>query len=162
MQNRGGGRQAFGSLCPNRVHDLAERLAKKPGKVEKKVPRKTHTTRSNNPVAIYNDPSPDSVDLAFATIDWQDLADCTSVFQQEVSRDNTTQQVTDRPLLPSPCRTDLAAAFFARHQARMRAAFARPEVPLQGLFRSQCLSPGASTLQREAGYLTFPKVEKWQ
>ncbi|KAJ6669893.1 hypothetical protein lerEdw1_000442 [Lerista edwardsae] len=127
MQNRGG-RQAFDNLCPNRVHDLAERLAKKSGKVEKKVraaggnreaekpekrvtaavspasakravgtlslsecvPRKIQP-RSNS-VAIYNDPSPDSVDLAFATIDWQDLADCTSDFQQNDSRVPTTQQ----------------------------------------------------------------------
>nr|XP_028605341.1 multicilin [Podarcis muralis] len=93
MQSRGG-RQACGSLCPNRVQDLAERLGKKPGsKAERKVPRNSNLRC--NPIAIYNDPPPDSVDLALSTIDWQDLADCTGVFQQEVSRGAaTTQQST--------------------------------------------------------------------
>ncbi|XP_054842666.1 multicilin [Eublepharis macularius] len=90
----GGGRRAFGNLCPNRVQDLAERLAKKPGKPEKKVPRKIHPR--SNPAATSNAPTPDPVDLAFATIDWQDLADCSSVFQPEASRvPGATQQ--------SPC-----------------------------------------------------------
>ncbi|XP_015278701.1 PREDICTED: multicilin [Gekko japonicus] len=47
MQSRGGGggRRAFDSLCPNRVQDLAERLAKKPaGKVEKKIRIQQHLT----------------------------------------------------------------------------------------------------------------------
>ncbi|XP_053265098.1 multicilin [Podarcis raffonei] len=94
MQSRGG-RQACGSLCPNRVQDLAERLGKKPGsKAERKVPRNINLRC--NPIAIYNDPPPDSVDLALSTIDWQDLADCTGVFQQEVSRGAATTQ-------QSPC-----------------------------------------------------------
>nr|XP_056705018.1 multicilin [Euleptes europaea] len=85
MQSRGGGgRQACGDLCPNRVQHLAGRLAKKPGRGERKqVPRKIHPR--SNPVAIYRDPTPDPVELAFATIDWQDLGDCSSIFQQEHS-----------------------------------------------------------------------------
>ncbi|XP_077202521.1 multicilin [Paroedura picta] len=96
MQNRGGGggRRAFGTLCPNRVQDLAERLAKKPVKVEKKVPRKIHPR--SNPVAIYHDPTPDPVAVAFATIDWQDLGDCSSLLPQEPSR-------AAGPTQPSPC-----------------------------------------------------------
>ncbi|XP_034956825.1 multicilin [Zootoca vivipara] len=90
MQSRGG-RQACGSLCPNRVQDLAERLGKKPAsKAERKVPRNINPRC--NPIPIYKDSPPDSVDLALATIDWQDLADCTGVFQQEVSRGAATQQ----------------------------------------------------------------------
>ncbi|XP_048360304.1 multicilin-like [Sphaerodactylus townsendi] len=89
-----GARRAFGHLCPNRVQDLAERLARKPGKGERKAPRKIHPR--STPVAIYCDPVPDPVDLAFATIDWQDLGDCSSVFQQEPSRVPVpTQQVTE-------------------------------------------------------------------
>ncbi|XP_039211115.1 multicilin [Crotalus tigris] len=87
----GGGRQACGSLCPNRVQDLAGRLGKKPCKVERKVPRKILHPRSC-PIIIHNDPSPDSVEAAFATIDWQDLADCTSVFQREASTDAALHQ----------------------------------------------------------------------
>ncbi|XP_078240224.1 multicilin [Pogona vitticeps] len=182
-----GGRQACGSLCPNRVQDLAERLGRKAVRAQKKVrgcPREgpgkrqrapapeaavpeagvTDSTDGNrpgslrqadadlrrerassrekvqahqraiqpdpyrglfrgqadlsliraclqvetdpnsfrgyeprkiqprsNPIAIYNDPSPESVDVALATIDWQDLADCTSAVQQ-VSKVTTTQQ----------------------------------------------------------------------
>ncbi|XP_065262742.1 multicilin [Emys orbicularis] len=89
MQNRSG-RKAFDSICPNRVRDLCSRLGKKPAKLERKVrlgdgpaPRKSFA--STTPVAVYRDQPPDTVELALATIDWQDLADCTSVFQQETS-----------------------------------------------------------------------------
>ncbi|TFK15802.1 Multicilin [Platysternon megacephalum] len=89
MQNRSG-RKAFDSICPNRVRDLCSRLGKKPAKLERKVrlgdgpaPRKSFA--STTPVAVYSDQPPDTVELALATIDWQDLADCTSVFQQETS-----------------------------------------------------------------------------
>ncbi|XP_034296640.2 multicilin [Pantherophis guttatus] len=88
----GGVRQACGSLCPNRVQDLAGRLGKKTGKVERKVPRKILHPRSC-PIIIHNDPSPDSIEAAFATIDWQDLADCTSAFQREASTDAALQQI---------------------------------------------------------------------
>nr|XP_042713483.1 multicilin [Chrysemys picta bellii] len=47
------------------------------------APRKSFA--STTPVAVYRDQPPDTVELALATIDWQDLADCTSVFQQETS-----------------------------------------------------------------------------
>ncbi|KAK9408548.1 multicilin [Crotalus adamanteus] len=141
----GGGRQACGSLCPNRVQDLAGRLGKKPCKVERKVrcwrqtsrtgetaarslapsragdsvaqwlnqghgldqrklgflvPRKILHPRSC-PIIIHNDPSPDSVEAAFATIDWQDLADCTSVFQREASTDAALHQHVSASLFPS-------------------------------------------------------------
>ncbi|XP_053888875.1 multicilin [Malaclemys terrapin pileata] len=89
MQNCSG-RKAFDSICPNRVRDLCSRLGKKPAKLERKVrlgdspaPRKSFA--STTPVAVYRDQPPDTVELALATIDWQDLADCTSVFQQETS-----------------------------------------------------------------------------
>uniref|UniRef100_G1KR23 Multicilin n=1 Tax=Anolis carolinensis TaxID=28377 RepID=G1KR23_ANOCA len=87
----GNGRQACGDLCPNRVQDLAQRLVgKKPGKGERKSGGKLWANFSppsrSNPIAIYNDPPLDSIDIAFPTIDWQDLADCTSIFQQEVAR----------------------------------------------------------------------------
>nr|XP_032624907.1 multicilin [Chelonoidis abingdonii] len=89
MQNRSG-RKAFDSICPNRVRDLCSRLGKKPAKLERKVrlgdgpaPRKSFA--SPTPAAVYSEQPPDTVELALATIDWQDLADCTSVFQQETS-----------------------------------------------------------------------------
>ncbi|XP_050803024.1 multicilin [Gopherus flavomarginatus] len=89
MQNRSG-RKAFDSICPNRVRDLCSRLGKKPAKLERKVrlgdgpaPRKSFA--SPTPAAVYSEQPPDTVELALATIDWQDLADCTSVFQQEPS-----------------------------------------------------------------------------
>ncbi|KAM7166351.1 multicilin [Macrochelys suwanniensis] len=89
MQNRSG-RKAFDSICPNRVRDLCSRLGKKPAKLERKgrlgdgpAPRKS--LASPTPVTVYSDQPPDAAELALATIDWQDLADCTSVFQQETS-----------------------------------------------------------------------------
>uniref|UniRef100_A0A452IIF2 Multicilin n=1 Tax=Gopherus agassizii TaxID=38772 RepID=A0A452IIF2_9SAUR len=89
MQNRSG-RKAFDSICPNRVRDLCSRLGKKPAKLERKVrlgdcpaPRKSFA--SPTPATVYSEQPPDTVELALATIDWQDLADCTSVFQQEPS-----------------------------------------------------------------------------
>ncbi|XP_032069771.1 multicilin [Thamnophis elegans] len=97
MQKRDSGaggvgvRQACGSLCPNRVQDLAGRLGKKTCKVDRKAPRKILHPRSC-PIIIHNDPSPDSIEAAFATIDWQDLADCTSAFQREASTDAALHQ----------------------------------------------------------------------
>ncbi|KAG6940924.1 multiciliate differentiation and DNA synthesis associated cell cycle protein [Chelydra serpentina] len=89
MQNRSG-RKAFDSICPNRVRDLCSRLGKKPAKLERKgrlgdgpAPRKS--LASPTAVTVYSDQPPDAAELALATIDWQDLADCTSVFQQETS-----------------------------------------------------------------------------
>ncbi|XP_029433119.1 multicilin [Rhinatrema bivittatum] len=88
MQNR---RKAFDQLCPNRVLDLASRQIKKQVKTEKK-----HVTRrifdSNSPVTVYIDQSPDTVDSALSTIDWQDLADCTSVLQQDSINNVSTRQ----------------------------------------------------------------------
>ncbi|KAJ7334980.1 hypothetical protein JRQ81_012921 [Phrynocephalus forsythii] len=89
MPSPGGVRQACGSLCPNRVQDLAQRVGKKSSQTEKKEPRKIQPR--SDPIVIYNDPTPESVDAAFATIDWQDLADCTAAFQQ-ASNATTTQQ----------------------------------------------------------------------
>ncbi|CAM5113498.1 unnamed protein product [Eretmochelys imbricata] len=89
MRNRSG-RKAFDSICPNRVGDLGSRLGKKPARVERKVrlgdgpaPRKSFASAA--PAAVHSDQPPATVELALATIDWQDLADCTSVFQQETS-----------------------------------------------------------------------------
>ncbi|CAM2114025.1 multicilin [Caretta caretta] len=89
MRNRSG-RKAFDSICPNRVGDLGSRLGKKPARLERKVrpgdgpaPRKSFASAA--PAAVHSDQPPATVELALATIDWQDLADCTSVFQQETS-----------------------------------------------------------------------------
>ncbi|CAM5144835.1 unnamed protein product [Natator depressus] len=89
MRNRSG-RKAFDSICPNRVGELGSRLGKKPAKLERKVrlgdgpaPRKSFASAA--PAAVHSDQPPATVELALATIDWQDLADCTSVFQQETS-----------------------------------------------------------------------------
>uniref|UniRef100_A0A8C0GQI5 Multicilin n=1 Tax=Chelonoidis abingdonii TaxID=106734 RepID=A0A8C0GQI5_CHEAB len=94
------GRKAFDSICPNRVRDLCSRLGKKPAKLERKVrlgdgpaPRKSFA--SPTPAAVYSEQPPDTVELALATIDWQDLADCTSVFQQETSSAAAAPQVTE-------------------------------------------------------------------
>ncbi|KAM9138020.1 multicilin [Pangshura tecta] len=90
MQNRSG-RKAFDSICPNRVRDLCGRLGKKPAKLERKVrlgdgPAPRKSVASPTPAAVYSEQPPATVELALATIDWQDLADCTSVFLQETSR----------------------------------------------------------------------------
>ncbi|XP_030048133.1 multicilin [Microcaecilia unicolor] len=104
MQNR---RKAFDQLCPNRVLDLASRQIKKQVKPEKKsVTRRIFG--DNSPVTVYIDQSPDTVDSALSTIDWQDLADCTSVLQQDCtsvlqqdsSSNASTQQ--NRSLQTSP------------------------------------------------------------
>uniref|UniRef100_A0A8C4Y0D1 Multicilin n=1 Tax=Gopherus evgoodei TaxID=1825980 RepID=A0A8C4Y0D1_9SAUR len=97
------GRKAFDSICPNRVRDLCSRLGKKPAKLERKVrlgdcpaPRKSFA--SPTPVTVYSEQPPDTVELALTTIDWQDLADCTSVFQQEPSSAAAAPQVTEHDL----------------------------------------------------------------
>uniref|UniRef100_A0A8C3T5F2 Multicilin n=1 Tax=Chelydra serpentina TaxID=8475 RepID=A0A8C3T5F2_CHESE len=117
MQNRSG-RKAFDSICPNRVRDLCSRLGKKPAKLERKgrlgdgpAPRKS--LASPTAVTVYSDQPPDahlppptsivvnvcfSFPPALATIDWQDLADCTSVFQQETSSVAAAPQVTEYDL----------------------------------------------------------------
>ncbi|KAJ1209963.1 hypothetical protein NDU88_005332 [Pleurodeles waltl] len=90
MQNR---RKVFDRLCPNRIQDLSNRLIKKQVKPEKKhVQRKIFPVGVSGPVTIYTDPCPDTVDSALATIDWQDLADCTSVIEQDTANNGTEQQ----------------------------------------------------------------------
>ncbi|XP_053556420.1 multicilin [Bombina bombina] len=88
MQNR---RKVFNKICPNRMLDLSNRQTKKTVKVDKKVPRRLFAGASG-PVTIYIDPSPSTVDSGLSTIDWQDLADCDSVIQQDVARGAVTQQ----------------------------------------------------------------------
>uniref|UniRef100_K7FU92 Multicilin n=1 Tax=Pelodiscus sinensis TaxID=13735 RepID=K7FU92_PELSI len=81
MQSRSG-RKAFDSICPNRVRDLGSRLGKKPARAERKpVPRKS--LASATPGVVHRDQPPDALELALATIDWQELAACTSVFQHD-------------------------------------------------------------------------------
>ncbi|XP_068118228.1 multicilin [Hyperolius riggenbachi] len=46
----------------------------------------------SGPVTIYVDQSPSAVDAALSTIDWQDLADCNAVIQQDTARGNLEQQ----------------------------------------------------------------------
>ncbi|KAM4707172.1 LOW QUALITY PROTEIN: multicilin [Discoglossus pictus] len=88
MQNR---RKAFNKICPNRMLDFSSRLIKKQVKPEKKVPKRLFTGASG-PLTIYIDPSSTTVDSGLATIDWQDLADCDSVIQQEVASGAVNQQ----------------------------------------------------------------------
>ncbi|XP_067425115.1 multicilin [Emydura macquarii macquarii] len=84
MQHRSG-RKAFDSICPNRVQDLSGRLGRKPVKLERKVRRGDGSARDA---------------AALATIDWQDLADCSSVFQQEASSVAAAQQSHCLPAEP--------------------------------------------------------------
>ncbi|XP_075049748.1 multicilin [Mixophyes fleayi] len=88
MQNR---RKAFDRLCPNRIVDLPNRVNKKQDKAEKKV-SKGIFSEPPGPVIIYVDQSPSTVDAALSAIDWQDLADCNSVIQQDAARGSLTQQ----------------------------------------------------------------------
>ncbi|KAM6223147.1 multicilin [Rhynchocyon petersi] len=78
------GRRAFGSICPNRMRELAGRPLGKPGKLEKKfAPPRTFFSgcSAGSPVSVYEDPADaDSAALpALTTIDLQDLADCSSL-----------------------------------------------------------------------------------
>ncbi|KAM9328904.1 multicilin [Gastrophryne carolinensis] len=82
MQNK---RRAFDKLCANRVADLSTRLNKKTEKPDRKVTRRIFAEPPGGPVTIYVDQSPSSVDAALATIDWQELADCTAVIQREAA-----------------------------------------------------------------------------
>uniref|UniRef100_A0A8C5M9P4 Multicilin n=1 Tax=Leptobrachium leishanense TaxID=445787 RepID=A0A8C5M9P4_9ANUR len=81
-------RRAFDKICPNTILSFSSRLCKKP---EKKVPKRI-TPATSRPFSIYLDPSPKAVDAALTTIDWQDLADCDSVIQQDAARGTLTQQ----------------------------------------------------------------------
>ncbi|MEE6458226.1 hypothetical protein FKM82_000228 [Ascaphus truei] len=89
MQNR---RKAFGNICPNSMLDLSNRLSKKQVKAEKKQVSKRIFSGVSGPVIIYVDPSPNTEDSALGTIDWQDLADCNSVIQQDSDAGDVTQQ----------------------------------------------------------------------
>ncbi|XP_069483378.1 multicilin [Ambystoma mexicanum] len=90
MENR---RKALDRLCPNRPQDLSNRLTKKQGRPERKqVHRKIFPVSVSGPVTIYTDPCHDAVDSALATIDWQDLADCTSVIERDSSNNAIAQQ----------------------------------------------------------------------
>ncbi|XP_069820850.1 multicilin [Dendropsophus ebraccatus] len=88
MQNR---RKAFDKLCPNRIADIANRVHRKPEKPERKVSRRIFG-EPPGPVTIYVDQSPNTVDAALSAIDWQDLADCNSVIQQDAAGGSLTQQ----------------------------------------------------------------------
>ncbi|KAE8636320.1 hypothetical protein XENTR_v10002937 [Xenopus tropicalis] len=101
MQNR---RKAFDKLCPNTMPDLSSRMGKRQSKTEKKLHKNifTHT----GPVTIYVDP-PSSVDSALATIDWQDLADCNSVIQQDAAGGALTEQQQQGHCLPGESDFDL-------------------------------------------------------
>ncbi|XP_069601458.1 multicilin [Ranitomeya imitator] len=88
MQNR---RKAFDKLCPNRIADIANRVSRKPEKPEKKVSRRIFG-EPPGPVTIYVEQPPSTVDAALSAIDWQDLADCHSVIQQDAARGSLTQQ----------------------------------------------------------------------
>ncbi|XP_053304034.1 multicilin [Spea bombifrons] len=88
MQNR---RKAFDRLCPNRIVDLQNRQNKKPVKVEKKVSKGFYAGASGS-VSIYVDPDPNTENTALSTIDWQDLADCDAVIQQDAAGGALTQQ----------------------------------------------------------------------
>ncbi|CAH2296330.1 multicilin [Pelobates cultripes] len=89
MENR---RKAFGKICPNTIGSVPSRPIKKPVKADKKAPTRRLFPAANRPVSIYVDPSPNAVDAALSTIDWQDLADCDSVIQQDAARGNVSQQ----------------------------------------------------------------------
>ncbi|KAM5264925.1 LOW QUALITY PROTEIN: multicilin [Ctenodactylus gundi] len=87
MQAGGGGaagRQAFGSICPNRLRELPGRPLGKAGSAERKFapPRKPFPGCGGScPVSVYEDPADaePAVLPALATIDLQDLADCASL-----------------------------------------------------------------------------------
>ncbi|XP_056398349.1 multicilin [Hyla sarda] len=97
MQNR---RKAFDKLCPNRIAAISNRGTRKP---ERKVSRRIFGDPPG-PVTIYVDQSPNTVDAALSAIDWQDLADCNSVIQQDADRGSVTQQ---GPCLQSEPEFDL-------------------------------------------------------
>ncbi|XP_075711043.1 multicilin [Rhinoderma darwinii] len=88
MQNR---RKAFDKLCPNRIADITNRVNRKPEKPERKVSRRIFG-EPTGPVTIYVEQPPDTVDAALSAIDWQDLADCNSVIQQDAARGSLTKQ----------------------------------------------------------------------
>ncbi|XP_044148459.1 multicilin isoform X1 [Bufo gargarizans] len=88
MQNR---RKAFDKLCPNRIAEIAHRVSRKPEKPERKVSRRIFGQPAG-PVTVYVDQSPSTVDAAFSAIDWQDLADCDSVIQQDAARGSLPPQ----------------------------------------------------------------------
>ncbi|KAM4808339.1 multicilin [Rhinophrynus dorsalis] len=89
MHNR---RKAFDKICPNRMLDLSNRQSKKHVKVDKKQVSRRIFTDINGPVTIYVDEAPSQVDPALDTIDWQDLADCNSVIQQDAAGGAVSQQ----------------------------------------------------------------------
>ncbi|XP_077318851.1 multicilin isoform X2 [Lithobates pipiens] len=140
MQNK---RKAFDRLCPNRVLNLSNRLNKKP---ERKVVKRIFAEPSG-PVTIYVDQSPSAVDAALSTIDWQDLADCNAVIQQDATRGALEQQAHCMPGTPDFDLQDFRDAvdnFIADQSSHMQnglgsADFQLP--PCEESVYDQCLAP---------------------
>ncbi|KAM8961160.1 multicilin isoform 1-T1 [Pelodytes ibericus] len=130
MQNR---RKAFDRICPNRILDLPNRQNKKPFKVERKVPKRIFPVTSGS-VSIYVDPIPNEVDSALSTIDWQDLADCNTVIQQDTARGNLTQQqghcLQDTSQFELQDFRDAVDNFIADHSSLMQIAMGTSDFQL--------------------------------
>nr|DBA23581.1 TPA: hypothetical protein GDO54_014480 [Pyxicephalus adspersus] len=141
MQNK---RKAFDKLCPNRVQDLSNRANKKQDKPERKVIKRIFAEPSG-PLTIYVDPSPSAA--ALSTIDWQDLADCNAVIQQDAARGALEQQVH---CLPGTADFDLqdfrdaVDNFIADQSSHMQAGLGTADFQLPPCDVSvfdQCLAP---------------------
>ncbi|XP_073451316.1 multicilin [Aquarana catesbeiana] len=140
MQNK---RKAFDRLCPNRVLDLSNRLNKKP---ERKVAKRIFAEPSG-PVTIYVDQSPSAVDAALSTIDWQDLADCNAVIQQDTTRGALEQQAHCMPGTPDFDLQDFRDAvdnFIADQSSHMQTGLGSADFqlpPCEVSVFDQCLAP---------------------
>ncbi|CAI9562733.1 unnamed protein product [Staurois parvus] len=139
-------RKAFDRLCPNRALDLSNRLNKKP---ERKVAKRIFAEHPG-PVTIYVDQSPSAVDAALSTIDWQDLADCNAVIQQDATRGALEQQVTQAHCMPGTPDFDLQEFrdavdnFIADQSSHMQGELGTADFqlpPCEVSVFDQCLAP---------------------
>ncbi|XP_018423691.1 PREDICTED: multicilin [Nanorana parkeri] len=143
MQNK---RKAFDRLCPNRVQDLSNRLNKKQDKPERKVLKRIFA-ESSGPVTIYVDESPSAVDAALSTIDWQDLADCTAVIQQDAAGGALEQQGHCLPETPDFDLQEFRDAvdnFIADQSSHMQPGLGTADFnlsPCEVSVFDQCLAP---------------------
>ncbi|KAM5194778.1 multicilin [Mantella aurantiaca] len=147
MQNK---RKAFDRLCPNRALDLSGRLNKKQDKADRKVIKRIFAEPAG-PVTIYVDPSPGAADAALSTIDWQDLADCNAVIQQDATGGALQPQGHCLPGTPDFDLQEFKDAvdnFIADQSSHMQtgldsADFQLP--PCEVSVFDQCLSPSIHT-----------------
>ncbi|XP_064153186.1 multicilin-like isoform X1 [Anguilla rostrata] len=84
-------RKVFGRICPNRLGNCHSRTEDKKPATHCGKQGSAKNAKNNVPVPIYIEEHISIVDEAFATIAWEDLADCTSVLRRE--GDSTDHQM---------------------------------------------------------------------